>query len=97
MTQDYSHILELSNVEQTEIANAIKRCRVQRRNSKNTVWITEQPVEFLNGERGKMLIGQLQQVLGKVWREEKVSELCTYILKVLSQEAFSKHMVCDDL
>ena len=63
---------------------------MKRRNSKDVIITAETVVDFLNGERGKMLIAQLQQVLGKVRKEEKYIEQRVYVPKILSQDVFDE-------
>ena len=91
LTQDYLHMIELTDLsyhDRAKIAAKLKECRVQRREAKDTVNILEPVVEFLNNERGKMLISQLQQVLGKVRKAEKYIDQRTYTPKVLSEAEF---------
>lgn len=98
LTQDYLHMLEFGDLDyrrRAAVAKAIKECRVKRRESKDIINTTEPLVDFFNGERGKMLISQLQQVLGKIRKEEKFIEQRTYIPKVLGQEVFNEKRVYD--
>ena len=90
-TQDHLHqleLLEFSHHEQAKIAKQLKECRIRRRSMKDTILVYTPIVEFLESEKGKMLIGQLQQVLGKVRKEERRLEERTYTPKVLSKEDF---------
>lgn len=62
LTQDYLHILEFGELDyrsRANIAKWIKECRVQRRAAKDIITTTKPVIDFLNGERGKMLISQL--------------------------------------
>lgn len=91
LTQDYLHMLELedfSSRDRARVAKDLKACRVERRRAKDIVATTQPMVDFLAGERGKMMIAQLQQVLGKVRREENHIAQRTYTPKALSQEDF---------
>lgn len=91
LTQDYLHMLEFGKLDyhdRARIAKSISACRISRRKSKDIIAITEPIVEFLSGEKGKVLISQLQQILGKVRKEEKMMQQRTYTPKVLSQEEF---------
>lgn len=91
LTQDYLHLIELSDVDCHEgamLLAKLKACRQQRREAKDMVLVLLPVVEFLETERGKLLIGQLQQVLGKVRRAEKYIDSRTYTPKVLSAEEF---------
>ena len=56
---------------------------------KDTIILNGPVVEFLETEKGKVLIAQLQQVLGKVRKGERIIKERTYTPKVLSQEAFT--------
>lgn len=90
-TQDHLHqleLLEFSHHEQAKIAKQLKECRIRRRSMKDTILVCTPIVEFLGSEKGKMLISQLQQVLGKVRKEERHLEERTYTPKVLSKEDF---------
>lgn len=90
-TQDHLHqleLLEFSYHDQAKIAKQLKECRIRRRSMKDTILVYTPIVEFIESEKGKMLIGQLQQVLGKVRKEERRLEERTYTPKVLSKEEF---------
>lgn len=90
-SQDRLHQLELldfSNHDQARIARQLKEYRIRRRSMKDTIMVYTPIVEFLESEKGKMLIAQLQQVLGKVRKEERRLEERTYTPKVLTQEAY---------
>ena len=90
-SQDRLHQLELldfSYHDQAKIAKQLKECRIRRRSMKDTILVYTPIVEFLESEKGKMLIAQLQQVLGKVRKEERRLEERTYTPKVLQKEAF---------
>lgn len=90
-TQDHLHqleLLEFSYHEQAKIAKQLKECRIRRRSMKDTILVCTPIVEFLESEKGKLLIAQLQQMLGKVRKEERRLEERTYTPKVLSKEDF---------
>lgn len=73
-SQDRLHQLEflgLSYHDQSKIAKQLKECRIRRRVMKDTILVYTPIMEFIESEKGKMLIGQLQQVLGKVRKEER--------------------------
>lgn len=92
LTQDYLHQLELlpfSYHERAKIAKKLSECRIQRRTMKDTIMLNGPVVEFLDSEKGRALIGQLQQVLGKVRKGERIMKERTYTPKVLSPEAFN--------
>ena len=92
LTQDYLHQLELlpfTYQERAKIAKKLSECRIQRRAMKDTIMLNGPVVEFLETEKGKVLIAQLQQVLGKVRKGERIIKERTYTPKVLSQEAFT--------
>lgn len=91
LTQDYLHMLELEDIsyrDRARVAKVIKDCRMQRRCAKDLVATTQPMVDFLTGEKGKMMISQMQQVLGKVRKEENFIAQRIYMPKVLSQEDF---------
>jgi hypothetical protein len=90
-SQDRLHQLELldfSYHDQARIARQLKECRIRRRSMKDTILVCTPIVEFIESEKGKMLISQLQQVLGRVRKEERRLEERTYTPKVLSSEDF---------
>ena len=90
-SQDHLHqleLLEFSYHDQARIARQLKECRIRRRAMKDAIFVYTPIVEFLESEKGKMLIGQLQQVLGRVRKEERRLEERTYTPKVLSKEDF---------
>lgn len=92
LTQNYLHQLELlpfSYHERAKIAKKLSECRIQRRAMKDTIMLNGPVVEFLETEKGKALIAQLQQVLGKVRKGERIIKERAYTPKVLSQEAFT--------
>ena len=91
MTQDYLHKLELQNGnyhERARVAAAIRRCRVERRVHKDRIAILEPVVQCLSTDRGKMMISQLQQMLGDVRKEERATKDRRYVPRVLSQEEY---------
>lgn len=91
LTQDYLHQLELlpfSYHDRAKTAEKLKDCRIHRRAMKDTIAITAPIVDFARSEKGKVLISNLQQVLGKVRKEERRLEERTYTPKVLSKEDF---------
>ena len=90
-SQDRLHQLELldfSYHDHARIARQLKECRIRRRMMKDTIQVYTPIVEFIESDKGKMLISQLQQVLGKVRKEERRLEERTYTPKVLSKEEF---------
>lgn len=90
-SQDRLHQLELLDFSyhgQARIARQLKECRIRRRSMKDTIMVYTPIIEFLESEKGKMLIAQLQQVLGKVRKEERRLEERTYTPRVLSKEEF---------
>ena len=90
-SQDRLHQLELLGLsyhDQAKIARQLKECRIRRRMMKDTIQVYTPIVEFIESDKGKMLISQLQQVLGKVRKEERRLEERTYTPRVLSKEEF---------
>lgn len=95
LTQDYLHMLELTELsyrDRARIAKYIKECRIERRNAKDVIATAAPVVDFLNSEKGKELIGQLQQTLGRVRKAENNIEIRTYMPRVLSKEQFDSRM-----
>lgn len=90
-SQDWLHQLELLSLsyhDQAKIARQLKECRIRRRMMKDTIQVYTPIVDFIESDKGKMLISQLQQVLGKVRKEERRLEERTYTPRVLSKEEF---------
>ena len=91
MTQDYLHQLELlpsTYHSRAQLATRMKECRVRRRKMKDTVAIYGPIVDLLRTDKGKMIVNQLQQVLGRVRKEEKFREERKYNPKVMKKEEF---------
>ena len=91
LTQDYLHMLELQTTgyhDRARIAEALRRCRMERRQHKDTVSVLEPLVNHLGSERGKTMISQLQQVLGAVRKAEKTASGRRYTPRVLSPEEY---------
>ena len=91
LTQDYLHKLELQEGnyhERARVAAAIRRCRVERRIHKDRIAVLEPVVQCLTTDRGKMMISQLQQMLGDVRKEERATKDRHYVPRVLSQEEY---------
>lgn len=91
LTQDYLHKLELQSCSyhaRTRVATAIRDCRAERRRHKDNTIILEPLVGFLQAEKGKLLISQLQQTLGAVRKAERVTQDRQYHPRVLSAEEY---------
>lgn len=83
LTQDYLHDIELGDLDykgRAKIATKLKETRQSRRKCKD-VTLTLQPVtEWIQLHKGT--INELQQLLGKVRKEEKALTNRVYIRKV---------------
>ena len=93
LTQDYLHKLELQSCSyhtRTKVANAIRVCRTERRQHKDNAVILEPLVNFLQTEKGKLLISQLQQTLGAVRKAERATQNRQYHPRVLSTEEYEE-------
>lgn len=93
LTQDYLHKLELQSCSyhaRTRVATAIRDCRAERRRHKDNTIILEPLVGFLQTEKGKLLITQLQQTLGAVRKAERVTQDRQYHPRVLSAEEYKE-------
>lgn len=91
MTQDYLHKLELQDGnyhERARVAAALRRCRIERRVHKDRISVLEPVVQCLGTDRGKMMVSQLQQMLGDVRKEERATKDRHYVPRVLSQEEY---------
>lgn len=95
LTQDYLHKLELQSCSRharTRVATAIRDCRTVRRQHKDNTIILEPLVSFLQTDRGKLLISQLQQTLGAVRRAERATQDRQYHPRVLSAEEYEEEI-----
>lgn len=91
LTQDYLHKLELQEGnyhERARVAAAIRRCRLERRIHKDRIAVLEPVVQCMTTDRGKMMVSQLQQMLGDVRKEERATKDRHYVPRVLSQEEY---------
>lgn len=91
LTQDYLHQLELVDMnyhQKARVAEALQRCRKNRRMVKNAISNLESLVDFLRSDRGKMAIGSLQQELGKARKATKNIDQRTYSPRVMETAAF---------
>ena len=91
LTQDYLHKLELQDSnyhDRARIAAALRRCRVERRVHKDRIAVLEPVIQCLASDRGKMMVSQLQQMLGDVRKEERATKDRRYVPRVLSQEEY---------
>jgi len=92
LTQDYLHMLELQDTkyhDRAKIASKLRQCRIDRRSMKDAIAVTDPLVDFLATERGKMLVSQLQQVLGNSRKVVKNAAIRQYAPRVLSMDEFS--------
>lgn len=88
-TQDYLHSLELDGLtynERAKVATKLANCRRLRRISKNTVEILSPLVDFLISPTGKSVINNMQEILGRTRKVEKLQEKRTYRCKVINKE-----------
>jgi hypothetical protein len=91
LTQDYLHKLELSDLDysgRAKVATQLKKCRVERRASKDTTEILDPLVQFLESEKGTNMMNLLREVLGKTRKAEERMENRTYRPRVLSDNEF---------
>ena len=91
LTVDYLHLLELNSCNyhtRAKVAAAIRDCRTERRQHKDNTIILEPLVSFLQSEKGKLLISQLQQTLGAVRKAERSTQDRQYHPRVLSAEEY---------
>ena len=95
MTQDYLHKLELQSCNyhaRSRVATAIRVCRTERRQHKDNTIILEPLVSFLQTDKGKLLISQLQQTLGAVRKAERATDDRHYHPRVLSAEEYEENL-----
>ena len=95
LTSDYLHLLELNSCgyhTRAKVATANRDCRTARRQHKDNASILEPLVGFLQTEKGKLLISQLQQTLGAVRKAERATEDRHYHPRVLSTEEYEEKL-----
>lgn len=95
LTSDYLHLLELNSCgyhARAKVATAIRDCRTLHRQHKDNASILEPLVGFLQTEKGKFLISQLQQTLGAVRKAERTTEDRQYHPRVLSVEEYEEKL-----
>lgn len=95
LTQDYLHKLELQSCSRharAKVATAIRDCRTVRRQHKDNTIILEPLVSFLQTDKGKLLIPQLQQTLGAVRKAERLTQERQYHPRVLSAEEYEEEI-----
>ena len=94
LTQDYLHKLELQSCSyhaRTRVATAIRDCRAERRRHKDNTIILEPLVGFLQTEKGRLLISQLEQTLGAVRKAERTTQGRHYHPRVLTVEEYEEN------
>lgn len=87
LTQDYLHALELNSLnykERAKVATKLSKCRMKRRNHKDTARALEPLIEYLNTDRGKNAINSIKEVLGKTRKVEQKMENRVYVPRVES-------------
>lgn len=89
LTQDYLHSLELDGLDykaRAKIATKLAECRRERREHKDMVQCLEPLVLFLLSEKGKQMLNQVREALGKTRKIEKYMETRRYFRRVLNEE-----------
>lgn len=95
LTSDLIHKIELQSCsyhDRAKVATAIRVCRTERRQHKDNTIILEPLVIFLQTEKGKLLISQLQQTLGAVRKAERATQDRQYHPRVLSAEEYEEKL-----
>ena len=95
LAQDYLYKLELQSCSRharAKVATAIRDCRTVRRQHKDNTIILEPLVSFLQTDKGKLLISQLQQTLGAVRRAERTTQDRQYHPRVPSVEEYEEEI-----
>lgn len=91
LQQDYLHQLELEQTNyhsRANIASKLRQCRIDRRDAKNYLEITEPLLTFLNSDRGKVLISQLREVAGRTKKVERTVQQRSYLPRVMEQKEY---------
>lgn len=91
LSNDLIHKIELracSYHSRAKVATALRDCRNLRRQHKDNTIILEPLVSFLQTEKGKLLISQLQQTLGAIRKAERSTKDRQYHPRILSAEEY---------
>ena len=86
LTQDYLHALELDHLKyggRAKVATKLAECRQERRKHKDVVLVLEPLVEYLASDKGRRILDQLREVLGKTRKEEKHLRERSYVPREL--------------
>lgn len=86
LTQDYLHKLELDNLdyrERAKVATQLSKCRKLRRMSKDTVEVLEPLIDFIDSDKGRGMMNQLRETLGKTRNVERRMKTRTYRYKAM--------------
>lgn len=89
LQQDYLHLLELGELkyrERAKIATKIQECRKYRRKCKNVVQTLYPVVEYMCDGKGKYVLNQMREVLGRVRKIEKSLDYRVYSPRVLEMD-----------
>lgn len=95
LSTDLIHKIELQSCSyhaRAKVATAIRDCRCLRRQHKDNTIILEPLVSFLQTDKGKLLISQLQQTLGAVRKAERSTQDRQYHPRVLSAEEYEGNL-----
>ncbi len=90
ITQDYLHMLELSELnsrERSKIATQLAANRKNRRSHKDAVEELEPIVEFFDDPRNKSVLHALSQLLGQIRKVETYHKNRFYVPKVIEGKA----------
>lgn len=90
---DYLHLLELRcqrSEDSLKVSVVLQDCLAARRRCKDTIAVLDPLMEFLESERGKVLINHLPQVLGKMRKQEGKIKERIYSPRAMTYEEYDK-------
>lgn len=95
LSQDYLHILELGELkyhDRAKLGELLRQCRLERRYAKDALQCYQPVVDFLESEKGKLAVGQFQQLLGNVRKAEQQMKNRSYSPRILSDQEYQAYL-----
>lgn len=92
LSQDYLHLIELQssdNCDLAKVAEELRQCRIARREAKDAATLLQPMVDYLNSDKGKLLLSGLQQILGAIRKVEKNMQNRRYTPRVMDPVAYA--------
>ena len=90
---DCLHLLELKcqrPEDSLKVSTVLQNCLLARRRCKDTIAVLNPLMEFLDGDRGKVLLNNLPQVLGRVRKQEQKIKERIYSPRAMTYEEYNE-------